>query len=53
MLRLALLACLTARPVLGCETALLLSIDVSGSIDAGDYRLQTEGLATALSDPEV
>ena len=53
MLRLALLACLAAPPALACETALLLSIDVSGSIDAGDYRLQTEGLASALSDPEV
>lgn len=53
MLRAALLACLTAQPVFACETALLLSIDVSGSIDAGDYRLQTEGLAFALSDPEV
>ena len=53
MLRAALLACLTAQPALACETALLLSIDVSGSIDSGDYRLQTEGLAFALSDPEV
>lgn len=53
MLRAALLACLTAQPALACETALLLSIDVSGSIDAGDYRLQTEGLAFALADPEV
>ena len=53
MLRLALLACLTAPPALACETALLLSIDVSGSIDAGDYRLQTEGLAAALADPEI
>ncbi|MDP3194666.1 DUF1194 domain-containing protein [Tabrizicola sp.] len=53
MLRAALLVCLTAQPVLACETALLLAIDVSGSIDASDYRLQTEGLASALSDPEV
>jgi Ca-activated chloride channel family protein len=53
MLRAALLACLTAQPALACETALLLSIDVSGSIDAGDYRLQADGLAFALQDPEV
>lgn len=53
MIRAALLVCLTAQPALACETALLLSIDVSGSIDAGDYRLQTEGLAAAISDPEV
>jgi Ca-activated chloride channel homolog len=53
MLRAAVLACLVAQPAVGCETALLLSIDVSGSIDKGDYRLQTEGLAFALTDPEV
>lgn len=53
MLRAALLFCLTAPAALACETALLLSIDVSGSIDRGEYRLQTEGLATALTDPEV
>jgi Ca-activated chloride channel homolog len=53
MLRAVLLACLTAQPALSCETALLLAIDVSGSIDRGDYRLQTEGLAAALQDPEV
>lgn len=53
MLRAALLLCLTAQPARPCETALLLSIDVSGSIDRADYRLQTEGLAAALSDPEV
>ncbi|MFM7335172.1 MAG: DUF1194 domain-containing protein [Tabrizicola sp.] len=53
MLRAALLVCLTAPPALSCETALLLSIDVSGSIDGGDYRLQTDGLAAALADPEV
>ncbi|MFN6924826.1 MAG: DUF1194 domain-containing protein [Tabrizicola sp.] len=53
MLRAALFLCLTATPALACETALLLSIDVSGSIDRADYRLQTDGLAAALSDPEV
>lgn len=53
MFRAALLAWLTAQPVLACETALLLSIDVSGSIDRGDYRLQADGLAQALRDPAV
>ena len=53
MLRAALLACLLAQSASACETALLLSIDVSGSIDGGDYRLQTDGLASALQDPEV
>jgi Ca-activated chloride channel family protein len=53
MFRAALLCLMTAWPALACETALVLSIDVSGSIDAGDYRLQADGLATALADPEV
>jgi Ca-activated chloride channel homolog len=53
MLRMALLAWFFAQPALACETALLLSIDVSGSIDSADYQLQTDGLAAALSDPEV
>ncbi|CAN1511130.1 vWFA domain containing protein [Paracoccaceae bacterium] len=45
--------CALANPAAACETALLLAIDVSGSIDGGDYRLQTEGLAAALSDPDI
>ena len=53
MLRTVALAWLVSSPALACETALLLSIDVSGSIDAGDYRLQTEGVAAALADPEM
>ena len=53
MIRALALACLTVTPAPACETALVLSIDVSGSIDAGDYRLQTEGLSAALTDPEV
>ena len=53
MLRALTLAVLTAFPAGACETALVLSIDVSGSIDRGEYRLQTEGLALALRDPEV
>ncbi|WP_102224509.1 DUF1194 domain-containing protein [Acidimangrovimonas sediminis] len=44
---------LTTAPAAACETALLLAMDVSGSIDAGEYRLQLEGLAAALSDPTV
>jgi Ca-activated chloride channel family protein len=53
MLRALALFCLTAHPGLACGTALVLSIDVSGSIDSADYRLQAEGLAFALSDPAV
>lgn len=37
----------------GCETALLLSIDVSSSIDGGEFRLQVDGLADALTDIDV
>lgn len=36
-----------------CETALLLSIDISGSIDKGEYAIQIEGLAAALQDPAI
>lgn len=53
MLRLIALALLLAAPARACDTALLLAIDISGSIDAGEYALQVEGLAAALEDPEV
>lgn len=53
MLRLLALALCLAHPARACETALLLAIDISGSIDAGEYALQVEGLADALDDPEV
>ncbi len=53
MLRLLALALLFATPARACETALLLAIDISGSIDTGEYALQTEGLAAALNDPAV
>lgn len=36
-----------------CDTALLLAIDVSNSIDVAEYKLQTDGLADALRDPEI
>lgn len=36
-----------------CRQALVLGLDVSGSVDAGEYRLQLDGLAGALTDPEV
>jgi Ca-activated chloride channel homolog len=53
MLRVAFLVCLLSQSALACETALLLAIDVSGSIDGGDYRLQIDGLVAAVQDPEV
>jgi Ca-activated chloride channel family protein len=36
-----------------CDTALILTIDVSNSVDQGEFRLQTHGLADALQDPEI
>lgn len=49
----AALATFTAAPVAACGVALLLTIDVSGSIDRGEYRLQADGIAAALEDPAV
>jgi len=37
----------------GCSLALLLAIDISGSVDDGEYRLQVDGTADALSDPDI
>lgn len=42
-----------AQPIWACETALLLTIDVSNSIDVAEYRLQVDGLADALLDAEI
>jgi Ca-activated chloride channel family protein len=36
-----------------CDVALLLAIDVSNSVDTSEFRLQIDGLADALRDPEV
>jgi hypothetical protein len=36
-----------------CRLALALAVDVSRSIDAVDYTIQTEGMAAALEDPDV
>lgn len=38
---------------LACDTALILSVDVSNSVDPGEYRLQVDGMADALQDPEI
>jgi hypothetical protein len=38
------------RPV---DTALVLAVDVSGSVDGGRYELQMEGIAAALEDAAV
>ncbi|WP_318246717.1 DUF1194 domain-containing protein [Pseudooceanicola marinus] len=56
MLRL-ILACLLllAAPARAqqCREALALGLDVSGSVDDGEYALQLQGLARALDHPEV
>ena len=36
-----------------CRLALILAFDVSGSVDAREYRQQLDGTAAALDDPEV
>lgn len=36
-----------------CRQALALGLDVSGSVDDDEYRLQLDGLAAALLNPEV
>ena len=44
---------LVASPAAACRLALLLAIDVSRSIDAGDYRIQRDGLLAAFADPAI
>mgnify|MGYP005849448535 CR=1 FL=1 len=54
MLRAALIVLLAAAPAArACEAALVFAMDVSGSVDAGEYRLQLDGLADALADPAI
>ncbi|MBW4710301.1 DUF1194 domain-containing protein [Roseobacter sp. YSTF-M11] len=36
-----------------CRQALALALDVSGSVDLREYRLQLDGLVTALNHPDV
>ncbi len=36
-----------------CRQALALGLDVSGSVDAAEYRMQLDGLAAALTAPDV
>lgn len=55
MLRIAFTSCISLTPVAvqACDTALVLTIDVSNSIDTAEYRLQADGLADALQDAEI
>lgn len=42
-----------AQPQRSVDTALILAVDVSNSVDARRYRLQVGGIADALEDPAV
>lgn len=54
MLRPLVVALILATPAgADCRLALALAVDVSRSIDAQDYVIQTDGLAGALSDKDV
>ncbi|KQB97932.1 hypothetical protein AL073_03160 [Loktanella sp. 1ANDIMAR09] len=55
MIRFVFASLISTLPVTAqaCETALILTMDVSNSIDSAEYRLQTDGLAEALRDPEI
>ena len=39
---------LSVQPVFACDLALVLAVDVSGSVDPQEYRIQMDGLAAAL-----
>ena len=55
-MRTAALACLGllwAGPAMACELALALAVDVSGSVDPKEYRIQMQGLAAGLRDGVV
>ena len=49
----AIVGCVFASPALACETALVLAVDVSGSISDREYVLQINGIADALGDPDI
>lgn len=44
---------LTQAAVADCRQALAIGLDVSGSVDLREYRLQLDGLVTALNHPDV
>lgn len=50
---LALLAMSTTPAEAACRQALVMALDVSSSVDEEEYRLQLDGMAGALTDPEV
>ena len=52
-MRTLLTLCFWTDPARACELALLFALDVSGSVDPAEYRLQRDGLAAALSEPAI
>lgn len=42
-----------SETIINADTALILAIDVSGSVDETRYQLQMEGVARAIEDPAV
>lgn len=48
-----LLALMASPAHAGCRLALVLALDVSASVDADEYGLQTGGMARALTSPQV
>ncbi len=49
----AAMAIFLAPAAKACKLALVLAIDISGSVDMQEYRIQMDGLAAALNDPTV
>ncbi len=43
----------SSAATLAVDLGLVLAVDVSSSVDAGDFRMQMDGIASALRDPSV
>ena len=52
-MRVLALLLLLAKPAAACDLALMFAVDVSGSVDPNEYRIQMEGLAQGLRDPQI
>ncbi|MCF2869893.1 DUF1194 domain-containing protein [Octadecabacter sp. G9-8] len=53
LLLLGAICCGTSVAAQSCRQALVLALDVSGSVNQTEYRQQTDGLAAALDAPDV
>jgi Ca-activated chloride channel homolog len=55
VLRALFASCVLGLPAAGsaCDLALALAVDVSGSVDPHEYRIQMDGLVAGLRDPVV